>query len=67
MFLKLMGIDSICSRLLKAVGLLAVRLDLTKPRLKNHIYNLQFKTYLNLNNYGYKYPLLVGTSYCHNI
>jgi len=31
-----MGIDSICSKLLKTVGLLAVRLDLTKLRLKNH-------------------------------
>jgi len=30
-----MGIDSICSKLLKTVGLLAVRLDLTKLRLKN--------------------------------
>jgi len=31
-----MGIDSICSKLLKTVGLLAVRLDLIKLRLKNH-------------------------------
>jgi len=31
-----MGIDSICSQLLKAVGLLAVRLDLAELRLKNH-------------------------------
>jgi len=31
-----MGIDSICSKLLKTVGLLSVRLDLTELRLKNH-------------------------------
>jgi len=31
-----MGIDSICSKLLKTVSLLAVRLDLAKLRLKNH-------------------------------
>jgi len=31
-----MGIDSICSKLLKTVILLAVRLDLDKLRLKNH-------------------------------
>jgi len=31
-----MGIDSICSNLLKTVGLLSVRLHLTKLRLKNH-------------------------------
>jgi len=31
-----MGIDSICSKLLKTVGLLAVRLDLAKLQLKNH-------------------------------
>jgi len=39
MFLKVMGIDSICSKLLKKVGLLAVRLDLAKntmiPLIKN--------------------------------
>jgi len=34
----MMGIYSIYSKLLKTVGLLAVHLDLTKPRLKNHIY-----------------------------
>jgi len=31
-----MGVESICSKLLKTFGLLAVRLDLTKLRLKNH-------------------------------
>jgi len=31
-----MGIDSICSNLLKIVGHLAVRLDLAKLRLKKH-------------------------------
>jgi len=31
-----MRIDSICSKLLKSVGLFAVRFDLTKLRLKNH-------------------------------
>jgi len=31
-----MGIDSICSKLLKTVGLLAVRLDLAELRSKNH-------------------------------
>jgi len=36
MFLEVMGIDSICSKLLKAVGLLAVRLDWAKLRLKKH-------------------------------
>jgi len=36
MFLKVMGIDSICSKLLNTVGLLAVRLNLTKLRVKNH-------------------------------
>jgi len=36
MFLKVIGINSICSKLLKTVGLLAVRLNLTKLRLKNH-------------------------------
>jgi len=36
MFLKVIGIDSICRKLLKTVGLLAVRLDLAKLRLKNH-------------------------------
>jgi len=36
MFLKVVGIDNICSKLLKTVGLLAVRLNLTKLRLKNH-------------------------------
>jgi len=30
-----MGIDSICDKLLKTVGLLVVRLDLAKLRLKN--------------------------------
>jgi len=29
MFLKKIGIDSICSKLLKTVGLLSIRLDLT--------------------------------------
>jgi len=36
MFLKVTGIDSICSKLLKTVGILAGRLDLAKLRLKNH-------------------------------
>jgi len=36
MFLKVMEIDSICCKLLKTVGLLAVRLDLAKLRLENH-------------------------------
>jgi len=36
MFLNVIGIDSIFSKLLKTVGLLAVRLDLAKLRLKNH-------------------------------
>jgi len=36
MFLKLMGIDSICSALLRTVGLFAVRFDLAKLRLKYH-------------------------------
>jgi len=31
-----MGNDSICSKLLKTVGLLAVRLDLAKLRMINH-------------------------------
>jgi len=35
MFLKLMGIDSIFSKLLKTVALLAVRLNLVKLLLKN--------------------------------
>jgi len=35
-FLKLIGTVSIGSKLLKTVGLLAVRLDLAKQRLKNH-------------------------------
>jgi len=30
------GIDSICRKLLKTVGILAVPLDLAKLRLKNH-------------------------------
>jgi len=34
-FLKIIGIVSIFSKLLKTVGLLAVRLDLAKLRLKN--------------------------------
>jgi len=33
-YLKVMGIDSICSKLLKTVDLLAVRLNLTKLRLQ---------------------------------
>jgi len=32
-----MGIDSICSKLLKTVGILAGRLDLAKLRLENHL------------------------------
>jgi len=36
MSLKVMGIDSNCSKLLKTVGLLLVCLDLAKLRLKNH-------------------------------
>jgi len=36
MFFKVIEIDSICRKLLKTVGLLAVRLDLAKLRLKNH-------------------------------
>jgi len=36
MFLKVIRIDSIRSELLRTVGLLAVRLDLTKLRRKNH-------------------------------
>jgi len=36
MFLKVIGIDSICSKLLKTVGFLALRPDLAKLRLKNH-------------------------------
>jgi len=36
MFLKVMGIDSIFSKLFRTVGILAVRLDLAKLRLKNH-------------------------------
>jgi len=36
MFLEVIGIYTICSKLLKTVGLLAVRLDLAKLRLKNH-------------------------------
>jgi len=36
MFLKVIGIDSICSKLLKTVGLFVVRLDLANLRLKNH-------------------------------
>jgi len=35
MFLKVIGIDSICSKLLKTVVLLAVRLYLAKLQLKN--------------------------------
>jgi len=31
-----MGIDSIFSKLFRTVGILAVRLDLAKLRLKNH-------------------------------
>jgi len=31
-----MGIDSICNKLLRTVGFLAVRLYLVKLRLKNH-------------------------------
>jgi len=34
-FLKVIGIVSVGSKLFKTVGLLAVRLDLTKLRLKN--------------------------------
>jgi len=37
MFLKIVGIDSICSKPLKTVGLFAVRLDLAKLRLKNGV------------------------------
>jgi len=36
MFLKVTGIDSICGKLLRTVGLLTLRLDLAKLRLKNH-------------------------------
>jgi len=35
MFLKVTRIDSICSKLLKTVGLLVVPLDLAELRLKN--------------------------------
>jgi len=42
MFIKVMGIDSICSKLSKTVGLLAVRLDLDKLRLKNRKENKHF-------------------------
>jgi len=38
----MMGIDSICSKLLKTVGPLAVRLDLAKLRLKNRKENKHF-------------------------
>jgi len=36
LYLKVMGIISIGRKLLKTVGLLAVRLGLAKLRLKNH-------------------------------
>jgi len=36
MFLKVMGIDSICNKLLRTVVFLSVRLYLAKLRLKNH-------------------------------
>jgi len=36
MLLKVIWIDSICGKLLKTVGILAGRLDLAKPLLKNH-------------------------------
>jgi len=36
MFLKVIGIDSIFSKLLKTVVLLDVRFDLAKLQLKNH-------------------------------
>jgi len=42
MFLNMLGIDSICSKLLKTVGPLAVRLDLAKLRLKNRKENKHF-------------------------
>jgi len=34
-FLKVTGIDSFCSKLLKTVGILVVRLHLANLRLKN--------------------------------
>jgi len=37
MFLKMVGVDSICSKLLKTASLLAVRFDLAKLRLKNRV------------------------------
>jgi len=45
-----MGIDSICSKLLKTFGLLAVRLNLTKLRLKNHKKMSIFDQNLNSKN-----------------
>jgi len=48
MFLNVTGTDSIYSKLLKTVGLLAVRLVLTKLRLKNHEKMSIFDQNLNL-------------------
>jgi len=45
-----MGIDSICSKLLKTVGLLAERLDLAKLRLNNHYKMSIFDQNLNPKN-----------------
>jgi len=50
MFFKVMGIDSIFSKLLRTVGLLAVRLDLAKLRLKNHKKKSIFDQNLNYKN-----------------
>jgi len=54
MFFKVIEIDSIWSKLLKAVGLLDVRLDLNKLRLKNHEKMSILDQNLNLKNNPYK-------------
>jgi len=48
-----MAIDSICSKLFKTVGLLAVRFDLAKLRLKNHLKISIFDRNLNSKNNWY--------------
>jgi len=49
-FLKMIGIDSKGSKLPKTVGILAVRLDLAKLRLKNHYKMCIFDQNLNPKN-----------------
>jgi len=56
MFLKVVGINSICSQLLKTVGLLDVRLDLAQLRLKKHQKMSIFDQ--NLNSKNNQYPLI---------